>query len=495
MADISKIQIESGTFDIKDEISREKVNKVAYNNIFVGTFFDVTSLRVHFVTSLDGQNWSEFNRDVVITGVRDPQLTYNPNNKTFYLCVTKGGPGVNTTIFTSTDFINWTEHPIALGYNAVCWAPELFFDDNDKVYLTISVGELGSMKIHLLECTNLETFTFTNDIILPLNIDDVIDSSIIKYNGAYYLTVKNNTTSKQMIFVSNNLLNFSVLNNDVLNMNVECEGGQLLNINDRWYFYGDTWMNYGLYGFMQSDDITNFGYLIPNGLSGYRHGSVLYLEDREAINLITSLEDYNTTSRVTEGNRIILLSGNYDKLVVIPDFIYRINATTTITELVNPYNLQFMPLIFTTNRSATITLPLGTGGGQSTTISNSYSNNEKLMIVNLQDTRFINGGRIKKTISASDLYDENNTSDWTTTLHTAILSDNMLHLEFTITKKVASSSVAPITFKAPFRPLNSTQLNNDQGVNMFIRANGTIGGANSCTQNQATYCYVTFEIE
>ena len=103
------------------------------------------------------------------------------------------------------------------------------------------------------------------------------------------------------------LLTFTVINSDVLNMNVECEGGQLLNINDRWYFYGDTWYNYGLYCYMQTEDITNFGYLIPNGLTGYRHGSVLYLEDREAINLITSIEDYNTASRIKETRRLILL--------------------------------------------------------------------------------------------------------------------------------------------------------------------------------------------
>lgn len=493
MADISKITILSGTYDIKDEISREKVNKVAYNNIFVGTFFDSDTLTIHFVTSLDGQNWSEFNKGVHITGVRDPQLIYNPNNNTFYLSATKSGTGYNFVIYTSTDFENWTLHNIDLGFNTACWAPELFLD-GENLYLTISVGELGAMKIHLLECTDIDNLTFDNDSTLPLNIEDVIDASLIKYNGVYYLTVKDNTTAKQIIYLSTNLLTFSVINNDVLGMDVECEGGQLLNINGRWYFYGDTWYNYGLYGYMQTDDITNFGYLIPNGLSGLRHGSVLYLTDRNAINTVTDVSDYNTTSKIQERNRLVLLEGSYDKLVILPDFLYRINGTTTITEIINPYNIKYVSLMFTAPRSATLTLPLGTAN-TATTIYNSYSNNEKLMVLNLQDKRFINGGRIKKTIAASDLWTVNDNEEWSVTLYDSILSDNILHLTFSITKLVDSATVHPITLKAPFVPLNPTPVNNDKGLSMYIRSNGTMFNSNSATKDEATYCYMEFEIE
>lgn len=490
MADISKIRLETGTYDIKDEISREAINKIAYNNIFVGTFFDLTYQKVHFLTSLDGINWNEFNKSVNISG-RDPQLTYNKDNKTFYLCVTFGTSNVNCRIYTSTDFINWDEHNIDLGLNNICWAPELFYD-NDKIYLLISNGTENNMQQLMFECTDIDNLTFENGRTLNLGLSDVIDGDMVKYNGTYYLIVKDDTTDRQIIYSSNDLMAWIPINNNVLNSSEICEGGQILNINDRWYFYGDTYMHAYQYGIMQTDDITNFGKIIHStSLTNYRHGSILLL-DGEANKIVTSVSDYNNAVVIRKQDRGIILEGTIDNLIVYPDYIYRIQGNVVINNIENPYNLQFLPVIFTTNVGATLTIPLG-NPAQTKVITNSYASNEKLILISLQaNWYYMNGGVIRENINASDLYDVNS-NDWSVTLYKAVRVDNMLHLEFNL-KKLSSTSTEAITFKDPFKPISATQMNNDKGINIFVRSDGTIQGSPLLTENTDTYCYMSYEI-
>ena len=491
MADISKIQLQDGTYDIKDEISRNAINKIAYNNIFVGTFFDITYNRVHFLTSLDGINWNEFNKSVNIIG-RDPQLTYNEDNKTFYLCVTAGSGEVNCKIYTSTDFTTWTEHEIKLGLSNICWAPELFFDDN-KIYLLISNGTENAMQQVLFECASLENLTFENGRTLNLGLTDVIDGSLTKYNSTYYLIVKDDTTDRQKIYTSNDLTSWIIVNSNVLNSSEICEGGQLLNINGRWHFYGDTYMYAYQYGIMQTDDITNFGKIIHStSLTNYRHGSVLLLKN-DANKIVTNVSDYNNAVVIRKQDHGTILTGTIDKLIVYPDYIYRVQGDVVINTIENPYNLQLLPIIFTTSVGATLTIPIGSST-QATVITNTYATNEKLMLVSLQaDWYYLSGGCIKENISASDLY-EVNSNDWTVTLYKAVRMNNMVHIELNL-RKTSSTSTEAITFKAPFKPVSATQINNDKGTNMFVRSNGTVQGTALLNVSEDVYCYLSYEIE
>lgn len=481
--------------DNLQETFDSSVSHIAYNNIFLGVFFDATNENVHFMTSLDGQNWSEFNKDVVIHG-RDPQLVYNSNNETFYLSLTQSS-GVNYDFicYTSTDFVNWTQHQIDLGlHSGTRWAPELFIDDNGDMYALISAGEsLTTFKIYISKCTDINNLIFGSSRILDLDMSNVIDSSLIKKGSTYYLTVKDNDTGKQLIFSSSDLEEFTLVNNDVIGYDVACEGGQLLNINDRWYFYGDTWQSYNNYGLMQSDDLTNFGFLIINkSLKYMRHGTVLYLDDKKAVNIITSLDSYSNATRIIEENSQILLSGTYENLVVYPNYMYRINDDVTINKLENPYNLQFMPFAFTTGKNKTLTVTLA--NNRTKTIHNGTSNNETLYLINLQGDKYIQG-RVYKDINASDLWTVNDATQFTVALYTAKLSNNRLHLVFGITKLVDNNTVGPVTLKAPYTPIGCCAVNNDQGLSkIFFRTNGTMAAANTFVKNQNTYCYCDFEI-
>ena len=77
MADISKIKIESGVYDIKDEVAREnlqilneKIKNVSkFPNFFIGAFFHggfgtVEKSTAHFYSSIDGVNFSEFSSNI-----------------------------------------------------------------------------------------------------------------------------------------------------------------------------------------------------------------------------------------------------------------------------------------------------------------------------------------------------------------------------------------------------------------------------------------------
>ena len=497
LAEIINQEIFSELNDKVDNLQQtfdESIAHIAYNNIFVGTFFDATNENVHFLTSLDGQNWSEFNTNIVIHG-RDPQLVYNSENKTFYLSLTQSsGVSYDFICYTSTDFVNWTQHQVDLGlHSGLRWAPELFIDTDDTMYALISCGAANTeMKIYISECTDIDDLTFGNATQLSLGITNVIDASLIKYDGTYYLTVKDNDTGIQEIFTSDDLSTFTLVNDDVVGHSVVCEGGQLLNINDRWYFYGDTWQSFHNYGLMQTDDITDFGFLIFNkSLKHLRHGTVLYLDDKDAVNLITSLPSYSNVTRIIEEESEILLSGTYESLVVYPNFMYRVNANTTINKIENPYNLQFMPFAFTTNKNVTLTVTLASG--RTKTVHNGTSNNETPYLINLQGDKYMSG-RTYKTISASDLWTVNDSEQFTVALYTAILSDNRLHLVFGVTKLVDSPSVQFVTFKAPYTPIGVCVIGNDKGLTMFIRSDGTLGGTGALVKNAFTYCYCDFEI-
>lgn len=484
--------------ELNDKINNleENLKYITYNKIFVGTFFDTANEKVHFLTSLDGQNWSEFNKNVSISG-RDPQLIYNKNNKTFYLSLTQSS-GVNYDFicYTSTDFINWTQHQVDLGiHSGLRWAPELFIDDNGIMYATISNGNnTSSMQVYIAECNDIENLSFNNARVLNLQLANVIDANIMKYNGLYYLTVKNENTAKIYIYTSPDLVTFTQVNTDVIGYDVPCEGGQLLNINNRWYFYGDTWQSYRYYGLMQTNNINDFGFLIVNNsLKELRHGSVLYLEDKEAINLITSLEDYTNVTNIKITESQIILEGTYENLVVHPNTFYRISGSgVTINKLENPYNLEFMPFCFTAGSSATFTFT--NKSNKTYTIQNSPTENEKLQLISLQGDQYLTG-RVKKTISASDLWTINDPTQHSVTLYTAILAGNTVHLVFTVRKLVSAPSVQPFTLKAPYRPIGVCPLNNDKGKAAFIRNNGTTNLSNVSDLNVDTYCYCSFNID
>lgn len=476
----------------------ENLKYITYNKIFLGTFFDAKNEKVHFLTSLDGQNWSEFNKNVSISG-RDPQLIYNKNNKTFYLSLTQSS-GVNYDFicYTSTDFVNWTPHQIDLGlHSGLRWAPELFIDSDGTMYATISCGtSQENFKIYISECNDIDSLTFNNARQLSLGLANVIDASIIKHENTYYLTVKDNDSARQLIYSSSDLVAFTIVNNNVLKSDVPCEGGQLLNINDRWYFYGDTWQSYHNYGVMQTDDITDFGFLLINkSLKYLRHGSVLYLTEKEAINLITSLPDYSNMTRIIENESQIILSGTYDNLIVYPNFMYRINDNTVINKIENPYNLQFMPFAFTGGRGIKLTINQIKSKTVNYEIRNSRYENEKLKLISLQGDTYVSDYLQVYDVSADDLWTVNDTSQYTVQLYKSQVRKNRLYLTFAITKLVANPNVHAVTFKPAYAPVSQVALSNDKGKVMYIRDNGTLyGDSNNLDLNTYTYCYTDFEI-
>lgn len=499
LAEIINQEIFGELNDKIDSLQQEfdsSILSIPFNHIFVGTFFDSDNQKVHFLTSQDGQHWAEINKSISITG-RDPNIIYNENNKTFYLSLTQSS-GVNYDFicYTSTDFVTWTPHQVDLGlHTGNRWAPELFVDTDGTMIATISAGTPTDMKIYLSECTDLDTLTFSNARQLSLGLTNVIDANITKYNGTYYLTVKNEDTAKIIIYTSADLITFTAVNSDVIGSNIPCEGGQLININDRWFFYGDTWQSYGNYGLKQTDDITNFGFLITNdSLRSMRHGSVCYLNDYEAVHIVTTVPDYTNALITRKTESQIQLSGTYADLTVYPNFFYRVNADTIITNLHNPYDLQLMPFAFTGGRGISLTITNMPNGGHATKIYNSRGENEKLQFVSLQGDGYATGRRIEE-ISASDLLTLNDDTQWSVSVYSPKRIDNRVFFQLSVTKLVSSASVGPFNINTAYRPVGVVPIPNDRGIgSIFIRENGGIGGSNNFVQNQSTYCYCAYDI-
>ena len=72
--------------------------------------------------------------------------------------------------------------------------------------------------------------------------------------------------------------------------------------------------------------------------------------------------------------------------------------------------------------------------------------------------------------------------------------DIVTHIELNL-RKTSSTSTEAITFKAPFKPVSATQINNDKGTNMFVRSNGTVQGTALLNVSEDVYCYLSYEIE
>lgn len=481
-----------------NEFEEEVESGLVKNKIFIASFFDQATEHVHLSTSLDGENFSDILPDINLEG-RDPQIIYNPNTKLFYLSVTWGQNTTDTdfTMYVSSDLINWETKHINLGLlNNLRWAPELFIDSDGTMYCFISHGvDTDHMFIYKSVCTDIENLTFSTALPVTLDESNMIDANIIKDNDIYYMCVKNNTTAKELIYASNDLTNWSNINRDILKSGEHCEGGMILKINDKFNFYGDTWQSFGYYIKGQTEDLSNFNsFTRPNSLIGKRHGSITYITDPSAINLITSLESYtNNVNENRSASREYDLNGTIDELVIYPNFIYRITATTTINKLINAYNLDKFNFYFATNNSATLTVTkiINNEYQEKTvnfTVYNSRAENEKMNYISLiGNPKLLRNANIE-TLNASNYITMN--TGWSASWYSMTRYGDYIHVDGDI-KRTSGTSARAFTI-ASYLPLyHQFYATNKSANTMHLYNNGNCDIQGTIPDN--TNIFVSFE--
>ena len=481
-----------------NEFEEEVESGLVKNKIFIASFFDQTTEHVHLSTSLDGENFSDILPSTDLEG-RDPQIIYNPNTKLFYLSVTWGQNTTDTdfTMYVSSDLITWETKHINLGLlNNLRWAPELFIDTDGTMYCFISYGvDTDHMFIYKSVCTDIENLTFSTALPVTLDESNMIDANIIKDNDTYYMCVKNNTTAKELIYASNDLTNWSNINRDILKTGEPCEGGMILKINDKFNFYGDTWQSFGYYIKGQTEDLSNFNsFTRPNSLIGKRHGSITYVSDPSAINLITSLESYtNNVNENRTASREYDLNGTIDELVIYPNFIYRLTATTTINKLINAYNLDKFNFYFATNNSATLTVSkiINNEYQEKTvnfTIYNSRAENEKMNYISLiGNPKLLRDNNIETLTHANYITFG---AGWTGSIYAMNRIGDIIHIDGDI-KRTSGTGTTAFTISGYMPRFHIFTQTNKAGVSAHLYSNGTFAMQGTIPDN--TNIFVSFE--
>jgi hypothetical protein len=168
--------------------------------------------KLHISLSNDGRHWTPINNNEPIwdQNMRDQFIRKGPDGL-WRLIATGGGRnapnrrefGPSCMYATSPDLINWKfESYLPLmkdvkneagAFVRNIWAPEYFYDEASKEYTLIwssTFEDAGWKKSRLWYCKTTDWKNFTKARILFAPNYSVIDGTMIKHNGTYYLVHK-----------------------------------------------------------------------------------------------------------------------------------------------------------------------------------------------------------------------------------------------------------------------------------------------------------------
>lgn len=403
--------------DINDEILNEKENVIKHPNFFLGAFFEsLEPNKTVWCVSLDCANWTKLNLPFSFNE-RDVSIQYNKINKKFYACLPSVEDNVDFIIYDSIDLINWNEHKINANHTTTPtgfkWAPDLYIDETGKMYVVLAgrysntETDLRGVSINgfdqfITTCDN-DNFEFTNVRKLNLYGDGLspnrnhIDGSLCKIDGSFYLTVKDEYQHTTEIFKSTDLQSFTLINSNVTKSPIFIEGGQLIPTESDVYFIADMYADDRyLSTRVNKNSLSNFTepFIQCNTLKGFRHGSVIYVNDDNAKNVISRVDGFSfkeTNEQITYDSKQFVLrytDNNYyidGKIGVIKDYLYLCFVDTTV-EVSNPFNLDYMDMYFATSvgKKLTITKIDGYTLPTPVVITNTEGVNERLIRIPLK---------------------------------------------------------------------------------------------------------------
>jgi PelA/Pel-15E family pectate lyase len=274
---------------------------------------------LHLAHSRDGLKWRALNEGkpylTPMVGsqklMRDPCIIQGPDG-VFHMVWTTGWRGQDIGIAHSKDLINWSEQkaiPVMAHEPAAmnCWAPEIFYDDQQKQYLifwattipgrfpaTESSGNNGlNHRIYFVTTKDFTTYSPAK-----LFYDDgfnVIDATIVKSGGQYVMILKDETQNpvrkNLRITVSDKAAGpygkaSAPFTPDWV------EGPTAIKINDEWIVYFDLYRD-KRYGAVKSRDLKNWESVTDKLAmpAGARHGTVFTVSDEVLSKLTVAWRD------------------------------------------------------------------------------------------------------------------------------------------------------------------------------------------------------------
>lgn len=253
----------------------------------------------------DGKSWIPLHGEALYTdgtALRDPSILYRHGK--YWICytnVTTGAVDHNEfKIISSEDLVTWT-HVLTVDCSSVAgppnvgarvWAPEWYVDNNDTVYIFVSIkpNAAGNHAAYYLTAQNDAMTSFTNPTLVTLNggPTDWIDAFIFKIGSTYYMWYKDEVTNHIEYATATSAIGpyTTQENGDWAGWGAGLEGPCVIRINDttiRVYF--DKYPTSGLWYSETSDDFVSMSAKTvcsePGNPPPYllAHGSVLKIND------------------------------------------------------------------------------------------------------------------------------------------------------------------------------------------------------------------------
>lgn len=283
--------------------------------VFMFSFFqDNGQDGLHLAYSYDGYHWEALkNNKSFLTPMvandklmRDPCIIQGPD-KLFHMVWTVSWNDWGIGYASSADLKNWSEQkfiPVMENEPEArnCWAPEVFYDDDLKVYMIywattipgrFPLSELteGSKNNHRIYYTTTADFvSFSDTKLLYDEGFSVIDAVIKKIDGKYYMFLKDETkepAKKHIRIASSETLTggYKLISEPISPDWVE--GPTVANVDGSWVLYYDEYTRHHM-GAIRSRDLKNWE-VITDSISfpeGTRHGTVFQADKRILDNLL-----------------------------------------------------------------------------------------------------------------------------------------------------------------------------------------------------------------
>lgn len=262
------------------------------------TFREPADKGLYLAYSYDGYNWNDLGGPWLKPEVgqqkvmRDPSVVTAPDG-TFHMVWTSSWRGdLGFGYASSTDLINWSEEELisVMDFDTSTvnvWAPELFYDDENKEYIIIWAStipykfekgieeERNNHRMYYTKTKDFKTFAETKLFIDPGF--SIIDAVIVKREkDDYVLVLKDNTRLERNLKVAFGKTplgpweNISDSYTDKLT-----EGPTVLKLGDEWLIYFDS---YGTkkYGVVKTTDFKTFIDISDevHFPEGHKHGTI-----------------------------------------------------------------------------------------------------------------------------------------------------------------------------------------------------------------------------
>lgn len=237
------------------------------DRVYLFSYFKGHGDGLHLAWSRDGFQWTALNNDLpYVSGqagpeklMRDPFVLAAPDGN-FHLVWTAGWHGKGIGYASSTDLVNWSSQQfleVMAHENEArnCWAPEIFFDDLQKLYIiywassipgrfpeTDHMGDDGLN--HRMYCTVTKDFkSFAPTRLFFDGGFNVIDATLVRDDNRYLLFLKDETLNPCQknirLAVADCIFDGFKKVSQPLTGAYWAEGPSAIKINDRWIVYFD----------------------------------------------------------------------------------------------------------------------------------------------------------------------------------------------------------------------------------------------------------------